>query len=108
MIGFIADQKPSKNALDFWTEFLNQDTPFLTGAEKIGRKINANILYCDVECVKRGYYRATFKVITLDSSNSPQDEITEKYARMLEKTIERAPQYWLWSHKRWKHKRVKG
>ncbi|MEG1587326.1 MAG: lysophospholipid acyltransferase family protein [Bacteroidales bacterium] len=105
MIGFIADQTPSKNNLHYWTNFLNQDTPCLTGAEKIARKIDAHVLYMDVKKIKRGYYEATFKVITLDSPHTAEFEITEAYVRLMEETILRAPQYWLWTHKRWKHSR---
>ena len=107
MTGFIADQTPSKNNLHYWTQFLNQDTPCLTGAEKIARKIDANVIYLDVRLVKRGYYEASFVPISLDSAHAPENEITECYMRMMEKTIERAPQYWLWSHKRWKHQHLK-
>lgn len=106
MIGFIADQTPSKNSLHYWTNFLNQDTPCLTGAEKIGKKVNVDFLFLDVRVVKRGYYEATFKTITLDASATTEFEITEAYMRLMEKEIRRAPQYWLWTHKRWKHKRM--
>lgn len=105
MIGFIADQTPSKNNLHYWTTFLNQDTPALTGAEKMARKMDINVLYMDVQKVKRGYYEATFKMITVDAPHTEEFEITEKYMRLMETTIRRAPQYWLWTHKRWKHSR---
>lgn len=105
MIGFIADQTPSLKGQVYWTEFLNQETPVLSGAEKIGKKIDANILFLDVVKVKRGYYEATYKVITLDAKDTAENEITEAYIRLMEQMIRRAPQYWLWTHKRWKHKR---
>lgn len=106
MVGFIADQTPSKNNLHYWTNFLNQDTPCLTGAEKIASKIDAHVLFLDIKKVKRGYYEATVKEIALDPKNTPEFEITEKYMRMMEEMIQRAPQYWLWTHKRWKHSRT--
>lgn len=105
VIGFIADQTPSKNNLHYWTPFLNHDTAVLTGAEKIARKVNADVLYMDMRKVKRGYYEVTFKVISEESKSTSEFEITEKYIREMEKTILSAPQYWLWTHKRWKHKR---
>ncbi|MEG1617709.1 MAG: lysophospholipid acyltransferase family protein [Bacteroidales bacterium] len=105
MIGFIADQTPSKNNIHYWMQFLNQETAPLTGAEKIGRKIDANIIFLDVRKVKRGYYEATFKVISRDAKNTAEFEITEAYMHLMEQMIRRAPQYWLWTHKRWKHKR---
>ena len=106
MVGMIADQTPSPANIHYWTKFLNQDTPCLIGTEKIGKKIDANILFLDVRKVKRGYYEGEFKVITLDAKQTKEFEITEQYMRMTEKMIERQPQYWLWTHKRWKHKHL--
>ncbi|MDO5571976.1 MAG: lysophospholipid acyltransferase family protein [Bacteroidales bacterium] len=103
MVGFIADQRPSRKNLHLWTDFLNHDTPCLIGTEKIARKIDANVLFLDVKCTKRGYYEGKFKVISLDSKNTPELYITTKYMQELETTINFAPQYWLWSHDRWKY-----
>lgn len=103
-IGFISDQSPKKEGLDFWTTFLNQDTAFLTGAERIAKQTNSALVYSDVRRIKRGYYESTLVLITDRPNEMPDYEITEKYARMMEKTIQRDPAYWLWTHKRWKHK----
>jgi KDO2-lipid IV(A) lauroyltransferase len=105
VIGFIADQTPSKNGLEYWTTFLHQDTPCFLGTEKIARKINAAVVYLDIRKVSRGHYEGTFVEITATPAATEPYAITETYMRMLEQTILRAPQYWLWSHKRWKHKR---
>lgn len=105
LIGFISDQTPSKNNLHYWTTFLNQDTPILTGAEKIGKRIGAKFVYLDIQKIKRGYYEATYIIINPEEREYAEYEITELYIRLMEKSIKRAPQYWLWSHKRWKHKR---
>ena len=106
MIGFIADQTPSPNNIHYWTMFLNQETPCLTGPEKIGKKIGANILFLDVVKVKRGYYEATVRVISTDAKNTAEFEITELYMQSMQKMILRNPSYWLWTHKRWKHKHL--
>jgi Lauroyl/myristoyl acyltransferase len=105
MVGFIADQRPSRKNLHLWMDFLNHETPCMIGAEKIARKIDANVIYLDVKCVKRGYYEGEYKVISLDSTNTPELIITTKYMQELEKTINNAPQYWLWTHDRWKYKK---
>ena len=105
VIGFISDQTPSKNNLHYWTTFLHQDTPCLTGAEKIAQKIDANVVYLDVHRVKRGYYEATFRVISTDAKQTAPNEITESYMRLMEESILRDPAAWLWTHKRWKHQR---
>ena len=103
-IGFISDQSPKKEGLDFWTTFLNQDTAFLTGAERIAKQTNSALVYSDVRKIKRGYYESTIVMMTDRPNEMPDYEITEMYARMMEKTIQRDPAYWLWTHKRWKHK----
>ena len=103
---FIADQTPSRNNLHYWTDFLHQDTPFLTGAERIARKLDLPVIYVDVEQPKRGYYTAEFEILTTHAKETPDNWITEQYARRMEKNILRAPEYWLWTHKRWKYTRA--
>jgi len=105
MIAFLSDQSPSRNNLHYWTNFLNQETSILVGAERIAKGVDFDVIYLDIEKVGRGKYSAEFKMITDDPKSTSEFEITEKYARLLEKTILRDPAYWLWTHKRWKHKR---
>ena len=102
---FIADQTPSKANLHYWTNFLNQDTPMLNGAERIARKLDLPVIFLDVQKVKRGYYTVEMKIMTAHAKQTAENEITESYARMTEKMILRNPAYWLWTHKRWKYKR---
>lgn len=102
MIGFISDQLPKWENMNHWTYFLNHDTSFFIGAERIAKQVDAALYYVDVERVKRGYYRATFRLMTLHPQEYPDYELTDMYARMLEKMIQREPAYWLWSHNRWK------
>ena len=101
---FLADQTPSKANLHYWTEFLHQDTAILTGPERIARKLNLPVIFLDTQKVKRGYYTVDMKLITENPKGTPENYITERYARLLEKMILRDPAYWLWTHKRWKHK----
>ena len=101
---FLADQTPSKANLHYWTEFLHQDTAILTGPERIARKLNLPVIFLDTQKVKRGYYTVDMKLITENPKETPENYITERYARLLEKMILRDPAYWLWTHKRWKHK----
>lgn len=105
-LGFIADQTPSKNNLHYWHTFLNQDTPFLTGPERIARSGGYAVIYFDVKKLSRGYYSCDMIVLTDDAKKTAENEITDKYVELFEQTIRRNPSYWLWSHKRWKHKRV--
>ncbi|WP_455586433.1 lysophospholipid acyltransferase family protein [Bacteroides sp.] len=102
MIGFISDQSPNWNFINMWTDFLNHKSSFFVGAESISKLTNAVVLYLDIKCVKRGYYHAEFIPMTECPKSFPDYDITVDYARRLEQTIRRAPQYWLWSHNRWK------
>ncbi|SEG07302.1 lysophospholipid acyltransferase family protein [Parabacteroides chinchillae] len=105
LVIFIADQTPSEANLHYWTNFLNQDTPMLTGPERIAQKLNLPVVFLDVEQVKRGYYTVNFTLLTKIPKKTPEFWITEEYARLMEKSILRNPAYWLWTHKRWKYKR---
>lgn len=104
-LGFIADQTPSKNNLHYWKTFLNQDTPFLTGPERIARSGGYAVIYFDVKKLDRGYYSCDLITLTDDAKKTAENEITDKYVELFEKTIRRDPSCWLWSHRRWKHKR---
>ena len=107
VIGFIADQVPHWNNIHYWTNFLNHDTPVLTGTEKIAKKANFAVYYLDMQRVKRGYYKGEFKLLTDKPKDYKDFDITEMYFRELEKTIQRQPAYWLWTHNRWKRTREK-
>lgn len=102
---FIADQTPSKANLHYWTHFLHQDTPVLTGAERLARKLDLPVVYLDVQQAARGFYTSELKLITDRPKETPEFYITECYARLMEETILRDPAGWLWTHRRWKHKR---
>jgi len=105
IFGLVSDQSPSPANLHYWTTFLNQDTAILMGPERMAKQTGFTVIYADVEKTARGCYQTTFKLISDNPKDSPEFEITEKYARMMEETILREPSYWLWTHKRWKHKR---
>ena len=105
IIGFMADQTPSPVNIYYWSKFLNQDTPMLTGIERIAQKLDCTLVYADVIKEKRGYYKIVYSEITQTPKEYKEFEITEIYTRLMEKTILRAPEFWLWTHKRWKHKR---
>lgn len=101
----LCDQSPNDIHKCWWTTFLNQDTGVIYGAEYFAKKYNIPVLYYEVNKVKRGFYEVTFRHITDTPNDTQHGEIVEKYVRMLEQTIKRQPEYWLWSHRRWKHKR---
>ena len=105
VIGYISDQVPLYDNVHYFTDFLHHDTPVFTGAERITRMIDASVFYLEVSRPKRGYYVCRFVPMTRHAKDIPQFGITEQYFRMLEKTIEAEPQYWLGSNNRWKRQR---
>jgi KDO2-lipid IV(A) lauroyltransferase len=104
-MGLNSDQTPSLGNIHYWTNFLNQDTAVLMGAERIARQTGYVVYYVDIRKVKRGCCEADLILLSDDVKNTPEFEVTEKYMRLMEQTILRNPAYWLWTHRRWKHKR---
>lgn len=104
IIGIIADQTPSKDELNYWTNFLNQETAVFLGTEKIAKKLNCPIVYTHIETLKRGRYKISYELITDNPLNHSKGEITNLHTSLLEEKIKEKPQHWLWSHRRWKHK----
>jgi len=102
VIGYISDQTPFWNNIHHWLTFLRQDTPVLTGTERIATQTGHAVFYMDVQRLRRGYYEAEFKLITREPKKMPEFAITDAYFRLLEATIDRDPAYWLWTHNRWK------
>ena len=100
---FIADQSPKSRNNQYCTNFLGQNVPFFTGVERLAKSENMPVLYLAVDKIKRGYYKASFKVITEEPNTVPDYEITDAFAEHLENQIYKAPQYYLWTHKRFKH-----
>jgi KDO2-lipid IV(A) lauroyltransferase len=102
---FLTDQTPAINEIKYWTTFLNQDTPIYTGTEKIASKYDMAIVYFNVQKIKRGYYNMNIELLLEHTAGLPESVITETHVRRLEKIIQEKPEYWLWSHRRWKHKK---
>ena len=103
-LGFLADQSPMPDGLNYWTTFLNQNTAVIDSIERIARKLDYAICYLDLQRVSRGVYKAEVKLITDNINSTPQNYVTEQYTRLLEETIKRQPECFLWSHNRWKYK----
>lgn len=105
VLALIADQAPSWSDVAYWTTFLNQDTDFMNGSERFAKLLNFPMVYCDIKKTKRGYCEATFELMSDKPKETADGQLTEMFVRRVEQTILRDPAYWLWSHKRWKHKR---
>jgi len=101
---FAIDQSPSNPKSAYWMKFLNQDTAVLYGTEKYAKEYNYPVVYGRINKEKRGHYSFEFFEVTDQPRAAKHGEITEKITQLLEKDIVHLPQYWLWSHRRWKHK----
>jgi Kdo2-lipid IVA lauroyltransferase/acyltransferase len=101
---FLSDQTPMPEGA-YWTTFLNQDTPVFKGTEVIAKKMNLPIVYAWMTKPKRGYYTMHAETLVENPAATADGEITELHTRRLERDIIENPGLWLWSHRRWKHKR---
>lgn len=104
IIGFISDQLPKVESMHLFVPFLNHpDTAVFTGAEQMGKRMNVAYFYVDIKRSRRGYYECDFvQMHETDSEEKAEYPMTELFMRMLETSIKENPQFWLWSHKRWK------
>jgi Kdo2-lipid IVA lauroyltransferase/acyltransferase len=101
----LGDQRPPPRNIKYWTNFLNQDTPLLTGFERISKKTNQAVIFINIQKKKRGYYEIIFQKLFENPVETNDFEITETYIKTLEKIIVDQPELWLWTHRRWKHRK---
>jgi KDO2-lipid IV(A) lauroyltransferase len=105
IIWLAADQVPALEGA-YWTEFFHQDTPFFMGGEKIARKMLQVAVFMSIRKIGRGYYEMDLELMERQPEDLPEGGLILQYINKLEKLIREEPAYWLWSHKRWKHKRM--
>lgn len=105
MYGMASDQSPKNDRIIHWGNFMGIDVPVHTGAEVLAKKYDLTVLFAKVEKVKRGYYQATLIPLTDDPKSITNFEITNMFIKEVEKQIHEAPEYYFWTHKRWKHSR---
>lgn len=103
-LGLISDQTPPPESA-YWTRFLNQETSFYNGVEKIAKTFDCPVIYVGIKKVKRGHYRVHTRILCLDPKTETGNSLSEKHIRALEEDIIAQPFNWLWSHRRWKHKK---
>ena len=104
--GFAADQSPKKNKAYHWNKFMGIDVPVHTGAEMLSKKLDLSVVFFSVKRVKRGFYETTFKTLTEAPNNFEDYKITDQFIALVENQIYEAPEYYLWTHKRWKHRKT--
>ena len=101
--GLASDQSPKTKQIAHWESFMGMETPVHIGPELLSKKYNLNVIFAKVKKVKRGYYEMTLIPITDDAKSLPNYEIIHRYIKEVEKQIYEAPEYYFWTHKRWKH-----
>lgn len=104
--GFASDQSPQVKSKTYWSKFMGIEVPVYVGAELISKNHDMNVVFLKVEKVKRGYYEATIELLSDDVKSVPDYQITETFLRKVEQQILEAPEFYLWTHKRWKHRRL--
>lgn len=105
LYGFASDQTPRPTHKNYWYKFFNKETPIHIGAEQLAKRFDMNMIYLKVKKIKRGYYQATFEVLTEDVTSIPDFKISELFIQKTEQQILEQPEYYFWTHKRWKHKK---
>ncbi len=103
--GFASDQSPQASKAYHWATFMGIETPVHTGAEMLAKRFDMNVIFLKNKKVKRGYYEATLELMSEVPKEVPNYEISEDFLRRVEKQIHEAPEFYLWTHKRWKHKK---
>jgi KDO2-lipid IV(A) lauroyltransferase len=104
LVYLIADQAPHPNQA-YWMDFLGRDTPVFWGPEKIARSKEFVVVYLAMQRVRRGHYSIQLRELKDRGLLDTEGALTEWHVRELERDIRTTPEAWLWSHKRWKHKR---
>lgn len=100
---FVADQTPHVSEVSFGLDFLNQKTPVFIGYDKLSTRMDLAFVYCEMKKVKRGFYQINYQRIYPDGERFEEFEVVKKFHKLLENTINKRPDNYLWSHRRWKY-----
>ena len=103
--GFASDQTPRWSKRLYWHRFIGIETPIHTGAETLAKQYDMNVIFLRTKKIKRGYYEASFEVMTEDVQSIPNYKLSEDFMAKVEQQIYEHPEFYLWTHKRWKHKK---
>ncbi|MBT8182870.1 MAG: lipid A biosynthesis acyltransferase [Eudoraea sp.] len=102
--GIVSDQSPQAHLAQYWTNFMNIKVPVYNSPEILARKYDHAVVFAKVSKVKRGYYSTEFITIATEGSKTKENEITDQFLRLTEEEIIQNPAYYLWTHRRWKHR----
>ena len=103
--GFASDQSPRLQSTHHWQSFMGKVVPVHTGAEMLSKKYDFNVIFLKNKRVSRGYYESSFEILSENATEVPNYEITDKFIKLVEQQIYESPEFYLWTHKRWKHQK---
>jgi KDO2-lipid IV(A) lauroyltransferase len=106
MNGFVSDQTPKKGKAYHWNTFMGIEVPIHTGAEMLAKKLDMPVIFFSVKRIKRGFYETTFQTLAEQPNEYKNYAITDQFLKLVEQQIHEEPQYYLWTHKRWKHRKL--
>lgn len=104
IIAFLSDQSPRLSKEVYWGNFMNIDVPCFTGAERLAKRLDLTIAYLKVTKVKRGHYEGEIMTLAENPKDFKDYDLTDMFLREVEKQIHEAPEFYFWTHKRWKHR----
>lgn len=104
MSGFASDQSPKHDKAFHWNDFMGIKVPIHTGAEMLAKKLDMSVVFFKVKKLKRGFYETSFETIAENPNDFQNYGITDLFIKLVEEQIIEAPEYYLWTHKRWKHR----
>jgi Kdo2-lipid IVA lauroyltransferase/acyltransferase len=102
--GFASDQSPKREAI-YWKDFMGIEVPVHTGAEMLSKRYDMDVVFLKTKKVKRGFYETTFEILTENVKEIPDYQITDRFLKLVENQILEAPEFYLWTHRRWKHRK---
>ncbi|MCO5249671.1 MAG: lysophospholipid acyltransferase family protein [Chitinophagales bacterium] len=103
IIAIVGDQSPTGRNKVYPTKFLNLDTTFFIGGEKIAKDLDAAVLFVNIKKISFAKYKIYLELITDDIQSIKSGQMIELYKNKLETQIMAHPEYWMWSHRRWKN-----
>ncbi|MDB2384854.1 lipid A biosynthesis acyltransferase [Polaribacter sp.] len=102
--GFLSDQSPQRHRAYHWYDFFNIKVPVHTGAEMLSKRFDMVLINYVARKTKRGYYEVEYQLIAEHPKNFEDYKLTERFTELMEENIRKQPEYYFWTHKRFKHR----
>jgi KDO2-lipid IV(A) lauroyltransferase len=106
LYGLVSDQSPRFGSFYHWNKFMGIEVPIHTGGEMLAKKYDMNVIFLRTKKLRRGFYEAELEILSENAKEEPNYEITDRFLKLVEQQIYEKPQYYLWTHKRWKHRKL--